>query len=305
MKWGPFVLGSIEDRDLVEHTIDRYHIDAAIHLAAFAYVGESMVNPRKYFANNVTNSLSLLEGLLNRNVNVLIFSSSCATYGDPLSLPMDEDHPQVPVNPYGESKLILERILKWYEGACGLKFAALRYFNACGADPDGEIGEVHTPETHVVPLILEAALDHARPFRIFGTDYSTDDGTCVRDFIHVTDLAQGHVAALEYIAEKRCSNAFNLGTGSGHSVRQLISAAEKAIGHRVAWNEAERRAGDPGTLVAAPAKARSVLGWYPGFSDLPTILRTAWNWRTSASLLTLGKHQSTVETAEYASKLQA
>jgi len=249
-----------------------------MHFAAFAYVGESMAKPELYFRNNVVNSLGLLEAMRETGVKRIVFSSTCATYGVPETVPIREDMPQRPVNPYGESKLMIERALHWYGVAHGFGHAALRYFNAAGADPDGEIGEHHEPETHLIPLILDAALGRRAQIDVFGTDYPTPDGTAIRDYIHVTDLADAHVRALAHLERGGDSMALNLATGQGHSVREVIAAAERVTGRRIPRREAARRPGDPPALVADAARARALLGWTPRHSDLDSILATAWRW---------------------------
>jgi UDP-glucose-4-epimerase GalE len=243
-------------------------------------VGESVQKPRKYYWNNVVNTLHLLDAMLEGGVQRIVFSSSAATYGNPQKVPIPEDHPKQPVNPYGETKLAMERALQWYGNAYGLKWVALRYFNAAGADPDGELGESHDPEAHLIPLTLQAALGQRPHVEIYGTDYPTPDGTAIRDYIHVTDLADAHVRALEYLANGGESRALNLGTGHGYSVREVINAAGKISPHPVPFREGPRRAGDPPVLVADPRHAGTVLGWKPQHSELETIIRDAWNWHS-------------------------
>jgi len=249
-----------------------------MHFAAYAYVGESMLEPGKYFENNFCNSVTLLEAMRAEGVNRMVFSSTCATYGIPRALPIDEEHPQEPVNPYGESKLFVERMLERFGAAHGLRHATLRYFNAAGADADGELGEDHDPETHLIPLVIEAAQARRPHVSIFGTDYPTPDGTAVRDFIHVTDLASAHVSALRRLESGSESLRLNLGTGQGHSVREVIRMVEEVGGRRVPVKEAPRRPGDPPELVAASARAREMLGWTARHSDLRNIVATAWKW---------------------------
>jgi UDP-arabinose 4-epimerase len=281
VRWGPFVEGELADRALVERTLREQRIDAVIHFAASAYVGESMSDPAKYFRNNVVHTLALLEAMHAAGVRHIVFSSTCATYGVPRVVPIPEDHPQQPVNPYGESKLFVERALHWHGVAHGLHWLALRYFNAAGADPDGEIGEVHDPETHLIPLAIQAALGQRGPLQVMGTDYDTPDGTAVRDYIHVTDLADAHVRALAYLLGGGASGALNLGTGRGHSVREVIAAVAREAGRPVPAHDAPRRAGDPPALVAAPGRAAEVLGWHPEYSSLDTIVRTALRWHAA------------------------
>jgi UDP-arabinose 4-epimerase len=278
VKWGPLVVGDIADKKLVTGTVKDFNVQAAIHFAAHAYVGESMTNPRKYFQNNVAKTLGLLDALLDAGVSKLVFSSSCATYGVPQGLPIKEDHPQRPINPYGVSKLFIEDALKWYERAYGLRFASLRYFNAAGADPDGDIGEDHALETHLIPLAIFAAQGRIPALEIFGTDYDTDDGTAVRDYIHVSDLAAAHVKAAGHLLSGGASASINLGTGRGHSIRNVIAAVE-AIGRRkLPVVERPRRPSDPPALIADPHLGQSLLAWKPVQSDLQTIVRTAWDW---------------------------
>lgn len=278
VQWGPLVVGDLADTALIRKTIREHNITACIHFAAFTYVGESVTDPRKYFRNNVVNTLGLLDSLVESGVGHMVFSSTCATYGDPEYMPLDEAHPQRPVNPYGESKLMVERMLHWYGRAYGLGWAALRYFNASGADPEGRIGEEHDPETHLIPLVLQAALGERSHIGIFGTDYPTADGTAVRDYIHVDDLADAHVLALRHLKRGGESQAFNLGTGTGHSVRAVIEAAERVTGRTVPVRLASRREGDPAVLVAEPARARDILGWQPRYTELDGIVETAWTW---------------------------
>ena len=283
VKWGPFVEGDLADRALLEQVMREHSVQAVIHFAAYAYVGESMQQPGKYFANNVVNTLNLLDAMRNVGVQRVVFSSTCATYGLPERVPIDERHPQQPVNPYGESKLFVERALKWYQLAHGLNWAALRYFNAAGADADGELGEDHTPETHLIPLIIEAALGARAYVEVFGSDYPTADGTAIRDYIHVTDLADAHVRALRYLFAGGESMALNLGTGRGYSVREVISAVERVSGRAVPTRDAPRRPGDPPELVANASLAGQQLGWYPQHSSLENIARTAWLWHQGES----------------------
>lgn len=276
VKWGPFVEGDLANVGLIKRTIEEYSISAVIHFAANAYVGESVSNPRKYFKNNSVHALNLIESCLDAGVQIFVFSSTCATYGTPTQVPISEDHPQSPVNPYGESKLFVERILHWFGEAYGLKWNALRYFNAAGADPDGTLREEHEPETHLIPLTIHASLGK-RPIEIYGTDYATPDGTAVRDYVHVSDLADAHVLALERLLSGGESAAFNLGTGIGHSVREVITAVGTLSGRKIEVRETVRRPGDPPVLVADPSRAKAALCWSPKRSDLATIVSTAWN----------------------------
>ncbi|MEK6710355.1 MAG: UDP-glucose 4-epimerase GalE [Nitrospinota bacterium] len=279
-KWGSFVEGDLADAALLRRTLREHSVRAVIHFAAFAYVGESMRNPGKYFANNVANTLTLLEAMWETGVKHIVFSSSCATYGLPSRLPIAETDPQSPINPYGETKLFAEKALRWYGEAHGFRWTALRYFNAAGADPEGEIGEHHDPETHLIPLVIHAALGLRPRAEIFGADYPTPDGTALRDYIHVADLADAHVKALEYLLAGGECLPFNLGNGSGHSVLDVIRAVEKASGREIPLHISPRREGDPPILVADPSRAHRVLGWKPRFSGLPQIVETAWAWHT-------------------------
>jgi UDP-arabinose 4-epimerase len=276
--WGPLVKGDIADRQLLTETLRRFDIAAVMHFAAFLDVGESMREPLRYFQNNVTGSLTLFAAMAEAGVPHIVFSSTCAVYGTPARLPLDESHPQAPVNAYGASKLMVEQALRWIEGAHGLTYAALRYFNAAGADPDGEIGEDHHPETHLIPVTLQAALGLRPAIQIYGTDWPTPDGTCVRDYIHVTDLADAHVKALQHLLGGGASLVLNLGTGRGNSVRDVIDAVERVTGRAVPRHETDRRAGDPPILVADPAAARSALGWAAVHSDLDAVVGSAWRW---------------------------
>jgi len=278
VRWGPFVQGDLADEALLRRVLREHRIAAVMHFAGYAYVGESMHAPGKYFQNNTSNTLTLLEAMRSEGVGRIVFSSTCATYGVPRVVPIDEHHPQCPVNPYGESKLFAERMLEWFRVAHGLRYAALRYFNAAGADPDGEIGEDHEPETHLIPLVIDAAQGRRSGVSIFGTDYPTRDGTAVRDFIHVTDLALAHVQAVDRLLHDAESLRLNLGTGQGHSVREVIRMVEDVGGCPVSATEAPRRPGDPPELVAAVGRARELLGWMPRHSDLRTIVSTAWRW---------------------------
>jgi len=278
VKWGPFVKGDINDVELLSQTIKQFDIKATIHFAAFAYVGESVNEPRKYFQNNVSNTLVLLNTLLDRGVKKFVFSSSCATYGVPNVLPITEEHAQNPINPYGESKLFAERILESYDSAYDLRYACLRYFNAAGADPEGELGEDHNPETHLVPLVIAAALGQRSTIEIFGTDYDTKDGTAVRDYVHVNDLADAHVKALNHLLAGGQSLKVNLGTGQGHSIRDVILAVEAVSQRPVRVTEGPRRPGDPPSLIANPNLGQTLLNWKPLRSDLGTIVQTAWQW---------------------------
>jgi UDP-arabinose 4-epimerase len=278
VKWGKFVEGDLSDGALIQRVLKEHDVTAVVHFAAYAYVGESVSNPRKYYRNNVVGTINLLDAMVDAGVRDVVFSSTCATYGDPIRVPIDEQHPQSPVNPYGETKLAIERVLHWYQRAYALRFAALRYFNAAGADPDGEVGEDHDPETHLIPLAIEATLG-GPGLQIFGTDYPTPDGTAIRDYIHVQDLADAHIAALQRLQAGATSLFVNLGTGHGHSVREVIAAVEKVSGKKVPAKEVGRRAGDPPALVADASLAAKVLDWKARIPDLQTIVEHAYRWR--------------------------
>jgi UDP-arabinose 4-epimerase len=278
VRWGPLVVADIADTSKLAQTIRQYRISAVIHFAASAYVGESIVHPRKYFANNVTKSITLLNVLLDEGIKDVVFSSSCATYGYPQKLPITEGDPQKPVNPYGETKLAIERALHWYGEAYDLRWITLRYFNAAGADPDGDIGECHAEETHLIPLAIQATCPEGKPIGIFGSDYPTADGTAIRDFVHVTDLACAHLLALRAIESGRSKRSYNLGSGDGHSVRQIMSAVAEIAGHAPKTIAVERRAGDPAVLIADSSRARVELDWKTEHSSLREIIATAWRW---------------------------
>lgn len=278
VRWGPFEKGDLFDSERLTAVLRTYRPQAVMHFAAYAYVGESVVDPGKYYRNNVAGTLTLLEAMRAVGVDRFVFSSTCATYGHPDAVPITEKQVQSPVNPYGRSKHMIEQILRDFSDAYGLRAVALRYFNAAGADAEAEIGEDHDPETHLIPLVLRAASDSAAPVTIFGTDYSTPDGTCVRDYVHVSDLAVAHVRGLQHLEEREGFSAFNLGTGRGYSVRQVIAAASQVTGREVATAEGARRPGDPAVLVADDTLAREVLGWRPKYSDIDPIVETAWRW---------------------------
>lgn len=278
VKWGPLERGTLSDPPRLAEVFASRKVEAVVHFAASALVGESMTNPTKYFRNNTVGTLNLLDAMRAAGVGTIVFSSTCATYGDPVRVPIDETHPQSPVNAYGESKLMVEKMLRWYGESYGLRWMALRYFNAAGADPDGEIGEDHDPESHLIPLVIGAAQGTRPPVKIFGTDYATPDGTAVRDYIHVMDLADAHLRALDRLGTGVPSQPINLGTGRGHSVREVVDAVARVGGKSVPTVESARRAGDPPELVAAPGRAREVLGWNCRFPDLEVIVRHAWAW---------------------------
>ena len=278
VKWGTFEKGDLGNIEDIRAVFKKYPIEAVMHFAAFTYVGESVEDPQKYYQNNVKNTLNLLQVMLEENVKYFVFSSTCATYGNPVEIPITENHPQDPINPYGKGKLMVETVLKDYSDAYGLKYASLRYFNAAGADPEGEVGELHDPETHLIPLILDVAAGRREDIKIFGTDYDTPDGTCIRDYIHVTDLAEAHILALEYLQNGGESDFFNLGNGNGFSVKEVIETAEEITGKNIKAVEAERRAGDPPILVGSSTKAKETLNWNPKYDELSKIIETAWNW---------------------------
>lgn len=278
VKWGRFIQGDLSDTAAINQVFDENKIDAVFHFAAYAYVGESVKEPAKYYHNNVTCTLNLLEAMRKHGCDKIVFSSTCATYGIPETVPITEDMPQNPINPYGATKLMVERIFKDYAAAYGLKFAVLRYFNAAGADPDGEIGEWHNPETHLIPLVLDAASGARESIKVFGTDYPTPDGTCVRDYIHVYDLATAHLLALEHLNHGGKSDFFNLGNAKGTSVLEVIEAVKKVTGKTFRVDYDPRRPGDPPMLVGSSEKATTVLGWEPKYADIESIVAHAWNW---------------------------
>ncbi len=278
VKWGPFFKGCMSDPDLLRNIFSDYRIDAVMHFAAFCYVGESVTLPAKYYRNNVANTISLLEVMVENKVPNFIFSSSCATYGEPVEIPIHENHPQKPISPYGRTKLIVEQMLEDFREAYGLESVSLRYFNAAGADPAGELGEDHDPETHLIPLVLQAALDKRPGIDVFGDDYPTRDGTCIRDYIHIEDLAQAHLLALERLLSGLPGGQYNLGNGEGYSVKEVIDISRKITGRPIPARMVGRRAGDPAVLVGSSEKAMNELGWRPHFTELETIVETAWMW---------------------------
>ena len=273
----PFVEADIADADIVRETIRRHQVTAVMHFAAFLSVSESVRAPARYYRNNVGHALALLDTLIEESVTRIVFSSTAAVYGDPVHSPIREDHPTQPINAYGETKLIIEKALVHYASAYGLRSVSLRYFNAAGADPSGTIGEDHDPEIHLIPKVLAAASGDGT-IEIYGTDYPTRDGTCERDYVHVSDLANAHVLALQRLEKGRLASAYNLGNGRGHSVREVIAAAERVTGRAVRQKAADRRPGDPAFLLASSQKARTELGWTPQFDELDVIVQTAWNW---------------------------
>ena len=272
------IVGDTNDRLLLDELFASHPIAAVMHFSAYAYVGESVTDPDKYYRNNVVGTLTLLEAMLAASVKHFVFSSTCATYGVPKGVPISEDHPQNPINPYGMTKLMVERILADFDIAYGLKSVYFRYFNAAGADPDGLLGEDHNPETHLIPLVLMTALGKRESVSIFGTDYPTSDGTCIRDYIHVTDLADAHVLGLEYLLQGGDTSVFNLGNGNGFSVKQVIDTSSLVTGRNIKVVESDRRPGDPPILVGSSDKARKILGWKPQYPDLREIVTHAWQW---------------------------
>ncbi|MDD3985956.1 MAG: UDP-glucose 4-epimerase GalE [Methanobacterium sp.] len=278
VKWGIFEYGDLGNINDIRKIFQKYPITAVMQFAAFTYVGESIKDPQKYYINNVCNTLNLIKVMLEFNVKTLVFSSTCATYGNPMEIPITETHPQNPISPYGHGKLMVETILSDYSKAYNLKYVSLRYFNAAGADPDCEIGELHNPETHLIPLILDAAIGKRDNIKIFGTDYKTPDGTCIRDYIHVTDLADAHLKALQYLENGGESDNFNLGNGNGFSVLEVIEKSREVTGEEIVAVEEKKRQGDPPILVGSSNKARNILKWKPNYEDLQEIIVTAWNW---------------------------
>jgi len=277
------IVGDMGDRPLLDKIFTEHSIDAVVHFAAFAYVGESVTDPRKYYNNNTVAALTVLDAMLDHDVKQFVFSSTCATYGNPHYTPMDESHPQSPINPYGESKYFVEKILKAYDHAYGLRYCALRYFNAAGADPAGKIGESHDPETHLIPLVLQVATGTREAISVFGTDYDTPDGTCVRDYIHILDLARAHALSLKRLRSGGSSDIFNLGTEAGISVREVIETCERVSRKSIKTLLKNRRPGDPPRLIASADKARAELGWIPQYTELAQIVETAWNWEQKRS----------------------
>lgn len=282
VKWGAFVQGDLCNEEDIESVFAARSIDAVFHFAAYAYVGESVEQPEKYYYNNVVNTLNLLKVMRKYGCNKIIFSSTCATYGEPEKVPITENMSQNPINPYGMTKLTVERIFKDYAKAYALKFVVLRYFNAAGADPDVEIGESHNPETHIIPLILDVASGKRETFKVFGTDYDTPDGSCIRDYIHVTDLADAHIRALHYLENGGEGDFFNLGNAIGTSVLDVVESAKRVTGRKFDVIHTERRPGDPAKLVGSSEKAQRVLGWKPKYGDIDTIISHAWKWHENA-----------------------
>ena len=273
-----FYEGDLRDSDFLDNLFHQEKIDAVIHFAAYSLVGESVTNPLKYYDNNLCGTKVLLEAMVKNNVGKIVFSSTAATYGEPENIPILESDRTCPTNPYGETKLAMEKMFKWTAEAHGLRYVSLRYFNACGADESGTIGEAHNPESHLIPLILQVPNGKRETISIYGTDYDTPDGTCIRDYIHVTDLAQAHILAVQYLNNGGESDIFNLGNGVGYSVREVIETARKVTGHPIPATESSRCAGDPARLVASSEKAKKILGWKPVHDSLEEIISSAWNW---------------------------
>lgn len=280
-KEAKFYKGDIRSRSFIDSVFEQENIEAVIHFAANSLVGESMVNPLKYYDNNLCGTKVLLESMVAHGIDKIVFSSTAATYGEPESIPILETDNNKPTNTYGETKLAMEKMFYWTSKAHGLRYVSLRYFNACGAHMSGEIGEAHNPETHLIPLILKVPNNQRENITIFGDDYDTKDGTCVRDYIHVTDLAQAHILAVKYLMNGGESNIFNLGNGVGFTVKEVIEVARKVTGHPIPAVVAERRAGDPAKLIASSEKAINVLGWKPQYADLETIIASAWKWHST------------------------
>ena len=278
VKWGDFIHGDIKDTQYLRNCLQKFKPDGIIHFAAYAYVGESVINPGKYFDNNVAGTLSLLSAMRDENIKNIVVSSTCAVYGQPDEIPISENCPTYPINPYGRTKLIMEQMLNDFKVAHGINWSALRYFNAAGCDEDCEIGEWHDPETHLIPRVIMAALGKIDELQVFGNDYPTPDGTCIRDYVHVQDLATAHILALKFLVDGKESCAFNLGTGFGFSVQEIINGLEKIIDKKIPFSVVKRRAGDPAKLIANPVKSNDILGWKCKKSGLENILQTALNW---------------------------
>lgn len=278
VKWGDFVEGNLSNLENIRGVFSKFKIDAVLNFAGFIEVGESVTDPQKYYFNNLVNNLNLLKVMKEFEVNKIIFSSTAATFGEPKYTPIDEAHPQWPINPYGWTKLMVERVLADYDVAYGLRYVALRYFNACGANEEADIGENHQPESHLIPLVLDAAIGKRENIKIFGTDYPTPDGTCVRDYIHVVDLASAHLLALKHLLDGGESRQYNLGNGKGFSVREVINAVKKVTGKEFIVLEVERRPGDPPILIATSDKIKKELGWVPKHTEIEDIVASAWKW---------------------------
>lgn len=278
VQWGALVKADLSDRKAIRKTLDRYSPKGVIHLANFAYVAESIERPLLYFQNNVADTVTFLDELVKAGITKFVFSSSCATYGIPQTIPIPEDHPQHPINPYGSTKLMVESILHQISQACDMRAINLRYFNAAGADPDGSVGESHDPETHVIPLVLKTVVGEQKELSIYGADHPTPDGTCIRDFVHVSDLADAHVGAMKYLEKNHGVESFNLGTGKGTSIRELVTAVEQVTGGNVPTKMMDARQGDPPILVGNPQMAKTKLGWVPRYREMQEIVNHAWSW---------------------------
>ncbi|MHB1456446.1 MAG: UDP-glucose 4-epimerase GalE [Armatimonadota bacterium] len=277
---GTLIQGDLGDKERLMKLFIDNKIEAVVHFAAYASVGDSVANPNKYFLNNVNNGLNLMEAIRTHEIQKIIFSSSASTYGEPIHIPIEEGDPQHPTNPYGETKLMFEKILKWYDIAYGIKSISLRYFNASGADPDGMIGEDHSPEEHLIPIVLQSALGQRKSIKVFGTDWDTPDGTCIRDFIHVYDIADAHLKALNALKKGAETTEYNMGNGDGQSVMDVIQTAASVTGRQIPWEAANRRPGDPARLVASSEKLKAELGWDPKYPHLHTIIEHAWRWHS-------------------------
>ncbi len=276
-----FYRGDLRNKAEVKGVFKKYDIDSVMHFSAYALVGESMQLPEIYYENNIYGTLNLLTAMKEAGVKYFVFSSTAAVYGEPVHTPIDEEHPKTPTNVYGETKLAVEKMLDWFDMVYQIKSVRFRYFNAAGADPSGEIGELHDPETHIIPIILQTCLGERESLSVFGDDYPTTDGTCVRDYIHVCDLSDAHILALDYLQSGEKSTVFNLGNGNGYSVKEVIETACRVTGSDIPFKIADRRAGDPAVLIASSVKAKEVLGWKPKFHELETIVKTAWNWHSA------------------------
>lgn len=281
VKYGPFIEGSTSNSSLLEQIFTKYKISAVMHFAAYCYVGESVMKPAKYYQNNVANTINLLDVMIKKNITNFIFSSSCATYGEPTESPITEQHPQNPVNAYGRTKFMVEQLLSDFKNAYGFEYISFRYFNAAGADPECEIGEDHNPETHLIPIVLKTALGQRQEINIFGENYPTRDGTCIRDYIHINDLAQAHFLGLERLLKGLPGGTYNLGNGKGYSVKEVVDVSCAVTGQSIPFRIVEKRPGDPASLIGSSEKAMKELGWQPRFSDLRAIIETAWKWNMS------------------------
>ena len=284
VKWGPLEEGDIHDQDRLGDVINKYSPEAVMHFAAYTYVGESVEHPEMYYKNNVEGTFALLEVMKDTKIDKMVFSSSCAIYGEPEFLPITEEHPKKPVNPYGQSKLRVELLLKQFAHDAGIRSIALRYFNAAGADPENEIGEDHNPETHLIPLVIQAAIGIRPDITVYGNDYDTPDGTCIRDYIHVTDLAEAHVLALDSLEQESLSTAYNLGNGRGFSVNEIISKVKEITGREIPVVIGDRRPGDPPVLIGSNEFIKKELDWQPKYQELDQIIKTAWDWHNKLAV---------------------